>query len=205
MLQISGKWTPMSCSHSAWPSPSNSTWQCTASGSQSIVRRLGIGIVCSCPVYSWGLAFCADWCQRVSVLAEPYNLLDRFCKRRGAREPNWIVHVAPITCNPASCRPVLAQLYFPVHRLQLSFDVGQLVQAAAIAYAERDGFYSEQAVRSCATSLAASLSKFVGGFAKLAAVIRAGDADEIHRQALKRRNAKPITALATLSTVGWAL
>ena len=90
------------------------------------------------------------------------------------------------TCNPPSCRPVLAQLYFPLNRLQLSFNAGQLVQAAAIAYAERDGFYSEHAVRSCATSIASSLSKYVGGFAKLAALIRAGNADELRKQALKK-------------------
>ena len=71
--------------------------------------------------------------------AQPWkslNLMDRFCTRRGARKRNRKKHFAPRTCNPASCRPILAQLYFPLRRLRLSYSAGQLVQEAVIARAE---------------------------------------------------------------------
>lgn len=141
--------------------------------------------------------------------AQPWkslNLMDRFCTRRGARKRNRKKHFAPRTCNPASCRPILAQLYFPLRRLRLSYSAGQLVQEAVIARAEREsGFYQEIALRSCATSVASALAKHVGGFPKLAALIKARDAEEIRRKVLKRHSAKPMTSLSTLGTASWAL
>ncbi len=91
--------------------------------------------------------------------------------------------------------------------------IGKIVQQAVCQHVEREGsdLYSEVAVRSFATSLAAALAKHChearqkGSFGKLLQWMRDGEVDKILASVCDKRSSWAIQSLTSLHTAAWAV